>query len=170
MHSVCLRINVYLLGVLLQPKSCWNYSPKQVFWPRTSCHLRHLSSSRFQGLLISIHMNWRDSSIPSSRLICTSWTQREFTGPRAAVCALGWKHCQYLTAHFSRWIVDTIKEACDRADLDVDRVRAHEVRAISASWAYLNQILLDCVLAAALWRSQGPEGRKECSRDTTSEI
>ena len=33
----------------------------------------------------------------------------------------------------------------------LDRVRAHEVRAISSSWAYLNQN----VLAAAFWRSQG---------------
>ena len=58
-------------------------------------------------------------------------------------------------AHVSRWIVETVKEAYDRADLDVDRVTAHEVRAISASWAYLNQIPLDHILSAAFWRSQG---------------
>ena len=66
-------------------------------------------------------------------------------------------------AHVSRWIVETIKEAYNRADLDLDRVRAHEVRAISSSWAYLNQIPLDNVLAAAFWRSQ------EFSNDTTYE-
>ena len=56
-------------------------------------------------------------------------------------------------AHISRWIVETIMEAYNRADLDLDRVRAHEVRAISSSWAYLKQIPLDNVLAAAFWRS-----------------
>ena len=58
-------------------------------------------------------------------------------------------------AHVSRWIVLTIKEAYDRADLPLDEAHAHEVRAISASLAYLNQVPLDNVLAAALWRSQG---------------
>ena len=55
----------------------------------------------------------------------------------------------------AHWIVETIKEAYDGADVDVDRVRAHEVQAISASWAYLNHIALDSVLAAAFWRLQG---------------
>ena len=58
-------------------------------------------------------------------------------------------------AHVSRWMVETIKEAYNRVDLDLDRVWAHQVWARSSSWAYLNQIPLDNVLAAAFWRLQG---------------
>ena len=58
-------------------------------------------------------------------------------------------------AHVSRCIVETIKEAYNRADLDLDPVRAYDVRVTSSSWAYLNQIPLYNVLAAAFWRSQG---------------
>ena len=58
-------------------------------------------------------------------------------------------------AHVSRWMVETIKEAYNGVDLDLDRVWAHQVWGRSSSWAYLNQIPLDNVLAAAFWRLQG---------------
>ena len=51
--------------------------------------------------------------------------------------------------------METIKEAYDGADQDVDRVRADAVWAISSSWAYLNQIPLDNALAEVFWKSQG---------------
>ena len=43
-----------------------------------------------------------------------------------------------------------------RADRDQeDRVTAHEVRALSASWAYNCQVALSDILSAAYWRSSG---------------
>ena len=55
----------------------------------------------------------------------------------------------------SRWIVETVKEAYTQADRQFDRVTAHEVRALSASWAYNCQVALPDILAAAFWRSSG---------------
>ena len=57
--------------------------------------------------------------------------------------------------HISRWIVETVKEAYSRADREHGRVTAHEVRALSASWAYGSQVALPDVMAAAFWRSPG---------------
>ena len=51
--------------------------------------------------------------------------------------------------------MEVVKEAYERADLTVECVIAHEVRTISASWAYLNQIPWDDILSVAFWRSQG---------------
>ena len=48
----------------------------------------------------------------------------------------------------SRWIVETVKEAYTQVDRQYDRVTAHEVRALSASW-------LPDILSAAFWRSSG---------------
>ena len=42
-----------------------------------------------------------------------------------------------MRSHISRWIVETVKEAYTQADRQFDRVTAHEVRALSASWAYI---------------------------------
>ena len=45
------------------------------------------------------------------------------------------------------WIVETVKEAYTRADRDQeDRVTAHEVRALSALWAYKCQVALPDIL------------------------
>ena len=58
-------------------------------------------------------------------------------------------------SHISRWIMETVKEAYTRADREYDQVAAHEVRALSASWAYNCQVALPDILSAAFWRSSG---------------
>ena len=60
-----------------------------------------------------------------------------------------------MRSHISRWIVETVKEAYTQADRQFDRVTAHEVRALSASWAYNCQVALPDILSAAFWRSSG---------------
>ena len=60
-----------------------------------------------------------------------------------------------MRSHISRWIVETVKEAYTQADRQYDCVTAHEVRALSASWAYNCQVALPDILAAAFWRSSG---------------
>ena len=60
-----------------------------------------------------------------------------------------------MRSHISRWIVETVKEAYTQADREFDRVTAHEVRALSASWAYNCQVALPDILSAAFWRSSG---------------
>ena len=54
-----------------------------------------------------------------------------------------------MRSHISRWIVETVKEAYTQADRQYDRVTAHEVRALSASWAYNCQVALPDILSAA---------------------
>ena len=55
-----------------------------------------------------------------------------------------------------QWIVETVKEAYTRADRDQeDRVTPHEVRALSASWAYNFQVALPDILSAAYGRLSG---------------
>ena len=58
-----------------------------------------------------------------------------------------------MRSHISRWIVETVKEAYTQADRQYDRVTAHEVRALSASWVYNCQVALPDILSAAFWRS-----------------
>ena len=60
-----------------------------------------------------------------------------------------------IRSHISRWIVETVMEAYTQADRQYDRVTAHEVRALSASWTYNCQVALPDILAAAFWRSSG---------------
>ena len=60
-----------------------------------------------------------------------------------------------MRSHISRWIVETVKEAYTQADREFHRVTAHEVRALSASWAYNCQVALPDVLSAVFWRSSG---------------
>ena len=60
-----------------------------------------------------------------------------------------------MRSHISRWIVETVKEAYTQADRRYDLVTAHEVRALSASWAYNCQVALPDILSAAFWRSSG---------------
>ena len=55
--------------------------------------------------------------------------------------------------HVSQWLVEVVQEAYTRADLEYDDdIRAHELRAIASSWAYVNQVRLEDILAAASWR------------------
>ena len=60
-----------------------------------------------------------------------------------------------MRSHISRWIVETVKEAYTQADRQYDSVTVHEVRALSASWAYNCQMALPDILSAAFWRSSG---------------
>ena len=68
-----------------------------------------------------------------------------------------WNHSirDIMRSHISRWIVETVKEAYTQADRQYDRVTAHEVRALSASWAYNCQVALPDILSVAFWRSSG---------------
>ncbi|PJE78317.1 hypothetical protein CI610_02751 [invertebrate metagenome] len=57
----------------------------------------------------------------------------------------------------SRWICETIQKAYEGSTAetrDSVRVRAHEVRALSASWAFLNGTSYDEVMASAFWRGR----------------
>ena len=65
------------------------------------------------------------------------------------------QHQGIMRSHISRWIVETVKEAYTQADREYDRVTAHEVRALSASWAFNCQVALPDILSAAFWRSSG---------------
>ena len=59
-------------------------------------------------------------------------------------------------ASISRWVKATIKFAYDSVspeDWALLRVRPHELRALSTSWAFLHHAPLDEVLSAAFWRS-----------------
>ena len=68
-----------------------------------------------------------------------------------------WNHNirDIMRSHISRWIVETVKEAYTQADREYDRVTVHEVRALSASWAYNCQVALPDILSATFWRSSG---------------
>ena len=60
-------------------------------------------------------------------------------------------------ATISRWISSTIKLAykdLSLADLSLLQVRPHEVRALSASWAFTNNVPLEDIMHAAVWKSQ----------------
>ena len=68
-----------------------------------------------------------------------------------------------MRSHISRWIVETVKEAYTQNDRQNDRVTAHEVRGLSASWAYNCQVALPDILAAAFWRSSGVSRIRICA-------
>jgi hypothetical protein len=56
----------------------------------------------------------------------------------------------------SGWIKKVILLAYSKASPEVQqihRVRAHEVRAMAASWAFLKNVSLDAILQACSWRS-----------------
>ena len=60
-------------------------------------------------------------------------------------------------ATISRWICRVIRKAYEslsKSDLKLMKVTAHEVRALSSSWAYLNAVSLDDVMRAAYWHSE----------------
>ena len=59
-------------------------------------------------------------------------------------------------ASISRWIASTIKKAyasLSEKDLSLFKIRPHELRALSASWAFVNHTPLADVLQAAFWRN-----------------
>ena len=59
-------------------------------------------------------------------------------------------------AHISKWIVEVVKHAYTARDVPIpDHVIAHELRALSASWAYNAHVALEDVLSACSWRSPG---------------
>ena len=60
-----------------------------------------------------------------------------------------------MRSRVSKWIIKTLK-VYTWADRGLeDRVTAHEVRAVSASWAYNSQVALPDILSVAYWRSSG---------------
>ena len=60
-----------------------------------------------------------------------------------------------MRSHISRWIVETVTGVYTGADREYDHVTAHEVRALSASWAYNCRVALPDILSAAFRRSPG---------------
>ena len=127
---------------------CSSCSWRPDFWPRISC--RH----RLQITTLGITHLGPDEP---ERMLC----------PVRQVALYLWDTgCQGLflhwdedigeisQAHASRWLVQVVKEAYGRAELDIEHVTAHEAWAVSASWAYLNQIPLEHIISAAFWRSQ----------------
>ena len=59
-------------------------------------------------------------------------------------------------ASISRWIASTIKKAyssLSQRDLSLFQVKAHELRALSSSWAYVNHAPLEDILKATFWRN-----------------
>ena len=58
----------------------------------------------------------------------------------------------------SHWIKDTIRLCYQSANADIlqlSRVKAHDVRALSASLAFRGGVPLDQILSACYWRSHG---------------
>ena len=57
----------------------------------------------------------------------------------------------------SRWVKQVIVEAYNRAGVSLEGVtpRAHEVRALSTSVAFINDCSLPAILDAAYWKSNG---------------
>lgn len=54
----------------------------------------------------------------------------------------------------SRWIVDSVRFAYSQSSsCSASKVCAHELRALSTSWAWLNHVPLDRILRAGFWRS-----------------
>ena len=59
-------------------------------------------------------------------------------------------------ASISRWVASVIKKAysaLSNVDSNTLRIRAHELRALSTSWAFVNHTPLDDILKAAYWRN-----------------
>ena len=59
-------------------------------------------------------------------------------------------------ASISRWIASTIRASYSQlsnVDLSFLRIRPHELRALSTSWAFINYTPLDDILRAAYWRN-----------------
>ena len=52
-----------------------------------------------------------------------------------------------MRSHISRWIMETVKEAYTWAEMGVQPSYSHELRALSASWAYNCQVVLPDILS-----------------------
>ena len=58
--------------------------------------------------------------------------------------------------HISRWIALAVRRAYEIQEKTLpDSIRAHELRALSASLAYVNGISLDDIKQSLYWRSDG---------------
>ena len=60
------------------------------------------------------------------------------------------------TASISRWIAYTVKKAyssLSSRDISYLKIKAHELRALSSSWAYINHAPLEDILQATFWRN-----------------
>ena len=58
--------------------------------------------------------------------------------------------------HISKWIVEVVKTAYQSNDQDIlERVMAHDLRALASSWAYTCHDALEDVLSAMIRRSSG---------------
>lgn len=66
----------------------------------------------------------------------------------------------------SRWIVDTVRFSYEKSGNSSLKICAHELRALSTSFAWLNRVPLDSVLRAGFWRSENSFVRCYL-RDTT---
>ena len=56
----------------------------------------------------------------------------------------------------SRWISYTVKLAyrkLTKRDISFLKIKAHEVRALSSSWAFFDKVPLNDILQAAVWNS-----------------
>ena len=72
----------------------------------------------------------------------------------------------------SRWISYTIKLAyrkLTRKDFPFLKIKAHEVRAVSSSWAFFDRILLSEILKAAVW-NQSSTFAKFYLRDMSQQL
>ena len=59
-------------------------------------------------------------------------------------------------ASISRWIASTVQKAYSSLsdkDLPLLKVRPHELRALSTSWAFINHTPLEDILQATFWRN-----------------
>ena len=77
-------------------------------------------------------------------------------GPSADVYTLEPQHQRYHEKSYQQMDRgDSQGTLYTRSEREYDRVTAHEVRALSASWAYNCQVALPDILSAAFWRSSG---------------
>ena len=72
----------------------------------------------------------------------------------------------------SRWISYTIKLAyrkLTRKDLPFLKIKAHEIRALSSSWAFFDKVPLNEILKAAVW-NETPTFAKFYLRDMSQQL
>ena len=124
----------------MMSRCLWN-SSLQVYeshWLRfvTFCRTKRWHVFRVRSHHFSTYMMhlFRDGLLPSTIIshrtsvasVLRHWRQRMF---------IHWNRNIRDIMTISLWIVETVKEAHTQADREYDRVTAHEVRALSASWA-----------------------------------
>ena len=75
-------------------------------------------------------------------------------------------------ASVSGWVAYTIKLAyrkLTRRDISFLKIKAHEVRALSSSWAFFDKIPFNEILKAAVW-NQSSTFAKFCLRDMSQQM